>query len=44
VYEALLEILTDAPARHRSSARHVTVGTPHGEQWMCSGAQRQPRL
>jgi hypothetical protein len=33
VMERLPEILTDAPARHRSSARHVTVGTPHGEEY-----------
>lgn len=33
VVERLSEILTDAPARHRSSARHVTVGTPHGEEY-----------
>ncbi|MFD4410255.1 hypothetical protein [Streptomyces sp. NPDC058476] len=33
VVERLPEILTDAPARHRSSARHVTVGTPHGEEY-----------
>ncbi|MGX5188891.1 RsiG family protein [Streptomyces avermitilis] len=32
VMERLSEILTDAPARQRSSARHVTVGTPHGEE------------
>jgi hypothetical protein len=31
--DRLSEILTDAPARHRSSARHVTVGTPHGEEY-----------
>jgi hypothetical protein len=31
VVERLSEILTDAPARHRSSARHVTLGTPHSE-------------
>ncbi|MEV5982671.1 ABC transporter substrate-binding protein [Streptomyces sp. NPDC052114] len=31
--ERLPEILTDAPARHRSSARHVTLGTPHGEEY-----------
>jgi hypothetical protein len=31
--DRLPEILTDAPARHRSSARHVTVGTPHGEEY-----------
>ncbi|MEU9284194.1 AmfC protein [Streptomyces sp. NPDC048275] len=33
VVERLPEILTDAPARYRSSARHVTVGTPHGEEY-----------
>ncbi|MFJ4834863.1 AmfC protein [Streptomyces sp. NPDC088747] len=33
VVERLSEILTDAPARHRSSARHVTVGTPYGEEY-----------
>jgi len=33
VMERLSEILTDAPARQRSSARHVTVGTPHGEEY-----------
>ncbi|MGD1221579.1 AmfC protein [Streptomyces krungchingensis] len=33
VVARLAEILTDAPARHRSSARHVTVGTPHGEEY-----------
>ncbi|MGQ4381895.1 RsiG family protein [Streptomyces sp. SAS_270] len=33
VMERLSEILTDAPARHRSSARHVTVGTPYGEEY-----------
>ncbi|MDH6218528.1 aerial mycelium formation protein [Streptomyces pseudovenezuelae] len=33
VVERLGEILTDAPARHRSSARHVTLGTPHGEEY-----------
>ncbi|MEU1041569.1 AmfC protein [Streptomyces sp. NPDC005551] len=31
--DRLPEILTDAPARHRSSARHVTVGTPRGEEY-----------
>lgn len=31
--DRLPEILTDAPARHRSSARHVTVGTPHREEY-----------
>ncbi|MCX4906722.1 hypothetical protein [Streptomyces sp. NBC_00878] len=33
VVERLSEILTDAPARQRSSARHVTVGTPHSEEY-----------
>ncbi|MFJ9589261.1 RsiG family protein [Streptomyces acidicola] len=31
--DRLPEILRDAPARHRSSARHVTVGTPQGEEY-----------
>ncbi|MFG2129006.1 aerial mycelium formation protein [Streptomyces sp. NPDC048751] len=33
VVERLPEILRDAPARHRSSARHVTLGTPHNEEY-----------
>ncbi|MFS4091375.1 aerial mycelium formation protein [Streptomyces sp. AF1A] len=33
VVERLPEILKDAPARHRSSARHVTLGTPHNEEY-----------
>lgn len=33
VVERLPEILRDPPARHRSSARHVTLGTPHGEEY-----------
>nr|WP_246113847.1 aerial mycelium formation protein [Streptomyces montanus] len=33
VVERLSEILTDAPARQRSSARHVTLGTPHSEEF-----------
>ncbi|MFD4610944.1 MULTISPECIES: AmfC protein [unclassified Streptomyces] len=33
VVERLAEILKDAPARQRSSARHVTLGTPHGEEY-----------
>ncbi|GAB2752994.1 aerial mycelium formation protein [Streptomyces bullii] len=33
VVDRLPEILRDAPARHRSSARHVTLGTPHGEEY-----------
>ena len=31
VVDRLPEILADGPARHRSSARHVTLGTPHNE-------------
>lgn len=33
VLTRLPEILRDAPARHRSSARHVTVGTPQSEEF-----------
>ncbi|MFD5703515.1 RsiG family protein [Streptomyces lasiicapitis] len=33
VVDRLPEILTDGPARHRSSARHVTLGTPHNEEY-----------
>ena len=33
VVERLSEILTDAPARQQSSARHVTLGTPHSEEF-----------
>ncbi|MFR9675934.1 ABC transporter substrate-binding protein [Streptomyces sp. TR06-5] len=31
--DLLPEILADGPSRHRSSARHVTVGTPHREEY-----------
>ncbi|WP_187363861.1 ABC transporter substrate-binding protein [Streptomyces piniterrae] len=31
--DRLPEILTDVPSRHRSSARHVTLGTPHSEEY-----------
>lgn len=31
--DLLPEILVDAPSRQRSSARHVTVGTPHREEY-----------
>lgn len=31
--DLLPEILVDAPSPHRSSARHVTVGTPHREEY-----------
>ncbi|MFF7856836.1 aerial mycelium formation protein [Streptomyces sp. NPDC007904] len=33
VVERLPEILRDTPARHRSSARHVTLGTPQSEEY-----------
>ncbi|MEU6221238.1 AmfC protein [Streptomyces sp. NPDC047022] len=33
IVKRLPEILRDAPATHRSSARHVTVGTPQGEEY-----------
>ncbi|MFF8944582.1 aerial mycelium formation protein [Streptomyces sp. NPDC014864] len=33
VVERLAEILRDAPARQRSSARHVTLGPPHSEEY-----------
>ncbi|GAA2234675.1 aerial mycelium formation protein [Streptomyces indiaensis] len=33
VVERLAEILRDDPARHRSSARHVTLSTPQGEEY-----------
>lgn len=39
VVARLPEILTDAPARHRSSARHVTLGTPHGEEYRLLAAE-----
>lgn len=32
VVERLSEILRDSPAPHRSSARHVTLGTPRSEE------------
>ncbi|MEU3875155.1 MULTISPECIES: AmfC protein [Streptomyces] len=31
--DRLPEILADGPSDHRSSARHVTLGTPHGEEY-----------
>lgn len=33
VVDRLSEILTDQPARYRSSARHLTLGTPHNEEY-----------
>ncbi|MCA6094896.1 AmfC protein [Streptomyces sp. SCA3-4] len=31
--DRLTEILSDGPSAHRSSARHVTLGPPHGEEY-----------
>lgn len=39
VVDRLPEILTDAPARHRSSARHVTMGTPQSEEYRLLAAE-----
>ncbi|MEV0172973.1 aerial mycelium formation protein [Streptomyces sp. NPDC050803] len=39
VVERLPEILRDAPARYRSSARHVTLGTPHSEEYRLLAAE-----
>ncbi|MFD0311055.1 aerial mycelium formation protein [Streptomyces sp. NPDC127119] len=39
VVARLSEILTDGPARHRSSARHVTVGTPYSEEYRLLAAE-----
>ncbi|WP_073757178.1 RsiG family protein [Streptomyces sp. CB03234] len=33
VVDRLSEILADTPSRHRSSARHVTLSTPRGEEY-----------
>ncbi|MFF0063766.1 hypothetical protein ACFYRC_19890 [Streptomyces sp. NPDC005279] len=33
VVDRLSKILADAPSRHRSSARHVTLSTPHSEEY-----------
>ncbi|WSI49654.1 ABC transporter substrate-binding protein [Streptomyces cyaneofuscatus] len=33
VVDRLSEILTDAPSRHRTSARHVTLTTPRGDEF-----------
>lgn len=33
VVDRLSEILADAPSQHRSSARHVTLSTPHSEEY-----------
>jgi hypothetical protein len=39
VVDRLSEILTDAPARYRSSARHVTLGTPYSEEYRLLAAE-----
>ncbi|MFD7991105.1 RsiG family protein [Streptomyces mexicanus] len=39
VVERLAEILRDGPARQRSSARHLTLGTPQGEEYRQLAAQ-----
>ncbi|MFJ7149354.1 aerial mycelium formation protein [Streptomyces sp. NPDC100445] len=39
VVDRLPEILQDAPARQRSSARHVTLGTPHNEEYRLLAAE-----
>ncbi|MEV8589568.1 ABC transporter substrate-binding protein [Streptomyces sp. NPDC051180] len=33
VLDRLSEILADVPSRHRTSARHVTLSTPRGEEY-----------
>ncbi|MCX5392164.1 ABC transporter substrate-binding protein [Streptomyces sp. NBC_00094] len=33
VVDRLSEILADVPSRHRTSARHVTLSTPRGEEY-----------
>ncbi|MER7764479.1 ABC transporter substrate-binding protein [Streptomyces sp. NPDC097619] len=39
VVDRLSEILTDAPSSRSASARHVTVGTPHGEEYRLLAAE-----
>ncbi|MFF5566241.1 ABC transporter substrate-binding protein [Streptomyces sp. NPDC012623] len=39
VVDRLSEILTDIPSRHRSSARHVTLSTPRGEEFRTLAAE-----
>lgn len=39
VVDRLSEILTDTPSRHRSSARHVTLSTPRGEEFRTLAAE-----
>ncbi|MFC0602729.1 ABC transporter substrate-binding protein [Streptomyces palmae] len=33
IVDRLAQILADGPSRHRSSARHVTLGTPHSAEY-----------
>ncbi|KUJ65337.1 hypothetical protein ACZ90_49270 [Streptomyces albus subsp. albus] len=33
IVDRLAQILADGPSRQRSSARHVTLGTPHSEEY-----------
>ncbi|MFE2944059.1 ABC transporter substrate-binding protein [Streptomyces sp. NPDC059255] len=37
--DRLSEILTDAPSRHRSSARHVTLSTPRSAEYRALAAE-----
>ncbi|HET6858229.1 MAG TPA: ABC transporter substrate-binding protein [Streptomyces sp.] len=39
VVDRLSEILADAPSLHRSSARHVTLSTPHSEEYRLLAAE-----
>ena len=39
VVDRLSEILADAPSRHRSSARHVTLRTPRGDEYQKLAAE-----
>ncbi|MET9699814.1 hypothetical protein ABZY31_23215 [Streptomyces sp. NPDC006529] len=39
VVDRLSEILADAPSRRSASARHVTLGTPHGEEYRLLAAE-----
>ncbi|MEW1720932.1 ABC transporter substrate-binding protein [Streptomyces sp. NPDC093109] len=39
VVDRLSEILADTPSRHRSSARHVTLSTPRGEEFRTLAAE-----
>ncbi|MFZ3471253.1 AmfC protein [Streptomyces sp. 4.24] len=39
VVDRLSEILADAPSTRSASARHVTLGTPHGEEYRLLAAE-----